>query len=200
MKGATLFQWTPARTRLAVWVTSVLVGIGIYVHLSKDGVDLNLICRHNFESAELSVFVDGRLAYSDQISGTVKKRFGFLDKKIEGTFSKTLNISQGEHVIGVRLQSRAEGFDQTKQIEVNLIRGKESSILVSAQKGDLALSYKGAPASSTIDAAPGYFSTLRSLLFTVIGSVVSAAIAFGVQEFLKSRKAALMVERTSKTV
>jgi len=56
---------------------------------SSEPGSLNLVCRHNLRTADLSVFVDGRPAFSDQVSGTAKKRFGVFDKKVEGTFSKT---------------------------------------------------------------------------------------------------------------
>jgi hypothetical protein len=176
----------------------IVVGYGVYIYLSVQPGALNVICRHNFQSADISVSVDGRPVFTEQVSGTVKKRFGILDRKTEGNFSKTLNIPEGEHVVSVRVNSTAEKFDQTKQASVNIISGKEASVLVSAQKSELSLVYRGSPVNSGQDNGSGYLSTLRSIVMTVMGSIASAAIGFAVQDFLKSRKAALTAARNSK--
>ncbi len=193
-------RFTPLKARLAVCIGSIFVGSLIYLYFSGDSGSLNLVCRHTLQAADLSVFVDGKLEFSDQISGTVKKRFGFLDKKVEGTFSRTLHLSLGDHVISVHLQSPEERFDQTRQIAVSLAPSKESTVVITAQKGDLSLAYRGIPLSSGKGSGPAYFSSFRSLLLTIVGSVMSAAIGFTVQEFLRSRKAALVAARNSKTV
>src|SRR4051812_26210755 len=146
-----LLQWIPPKARLAVsFGLLVLVPLAIYSYLSNGRGDLNLICRHNFQSAELRVSVDGKLVFSDQSSGTVKKRFGFLDKKVEGTLSKAISIPLGKHAVRVSLKSSSEQFDQTRQIAVNLVSGKESSVTITAQRGDLSLAYEGPPVLSSI--------------------------------------------------
>jgi hypothetical protein len=186
-------------TRVAICVGSLVIGLGIYMYLSNESGSLNLVCRHNLQTADLSVSVDGRVVFADQIAGTVKKRFGIFDKKVEGTFSRTLTVSEGEHVVSVHLRSEPERFDQTRQISINAVSGKEATVIITAQKGDLSLAYRGIPVSAVKDTSPGYLGSLRSVLFTVMGSVVSAAIGFAVQEFLNGRKAALIEARNSKS-
>ncbi|HEX9121322.1 MAG TPA: hypothetical protein VF840_12360, partial [Terriglobales bacterium] len=65
----------------------VLVGIFFYTVLFRPSATLNVVCRHNLRNAELSVLIDGKLAHTEQISGTARKRFGLFDTRIEGAFS-----------------------------------------------------------------------------------------------------------------
>jgi len=192
-------EWIPPRARLAVCLgATVLVGLAIYSYLAGDSGTLNVTFHHNLQMADLSVSIDGRPTFSDQVPGTVKKRFGILDKKVEGTLSRTLAVPLGTHVVQVRVRSSSERFDQTRQISVNLASGKESTVAITAQRDDLSLSYRGRPVAAVKEETqiPG---PLRSILVTVMGSVVSASIGFLVQEFLKGRKAAIVDNRNSKT-
>jgi len=195
------FQWLPPKVRLGVFFgLLVLVPFAIYSYYSNGRGDLNLICRHNLQSAELTVRVDGKLVFADQSSGTVKKRFGFLAKKVEGTLSKALSIPLGKHTVRVSLKSSSEQFDQTRQIAVNLVSGKESTVTITAQRGDLSLAYDGPPASSNMASTSEGPSAIWSILMTVMGAVGSAAIGFMVQEFLRSRKAAFLQNKSSRLV
>jgi hypothetical protein len=194
-----LLRWIPPKARLAVsFGLLVLVPLAIYSYLWNGRGDLNLICRHNFQSAELRVSVDGKLVFSDQSSGTIKKRFGFLDKKVEGTLSKAISIPLGKHSVRVSLKSSSEQFDQTRQIAVNLVSGKESSVTITAQRGDLSLAYDGPPVLSSIASTAEGSSAIWSILMTVFGAVGSAAVGFMVQEFLRSRKAAFLQNKSSR--
>jgi len=188
-----VFHWIPPKARLAVCFGSVvLIPLAIYTYLSNGHEDLNLICRHNLQSAELTVIVDGEVAFSDQISGTVKKRFGFLDKKVEGTLSKSLSIPLGKHTVRVSMKSMPEHFDQTKQVAVNLVSGQVATVTITAQRGDLSLAYQGAPVISDKGIGSASSSSVWSILITAIGSVGSAAIGFMVQEFLRNRKSSFL--------
>jgi len=190
---ACVLQWIPSKVRLALCCgLIVLVPLAVYSYLSSGHGDLNLICRHNLQSAELTVSIDGKLAISESSSGTVKKRFGFLDKKVEGALSKALSIPLGKHTIRVNLKSSPERFDQTRQIAVNLISGKESTVLITAQRGDLSLSYQGAEVAPDKGGSPASSSAVWSILITIAGSAASAAIGFMVQEFLRGRKEAFL--------
>jgi hypothetical protein len=191
----------PPKARMAVcFGLLVLIPLSLYSYLSNGRGDLNLIFRHNLQSAELTVNVDGKLAFVDQSSGTVKKRFGFLDKKVEGTLSKALSIPLGKHTVRVSLKSASEQFEQTRQISVNLVSGKESTITITAQRGDLSLAYEGPPVSSNTISTPEGSSAIWSILMTAMGAVGSAAIGFMVQEFLRARKAAFLQNKSSRMV
>src|SRR5436189_6146847 len=106
-----VFQWIPPKARLAACFGSlVMIALGIYLYTTSEYGDLNLVRRHNLQSAELTVLVDGKTAFSDQISGTVKKRFGFLDKKVEGSISKSLSIPFGNQTVRFSLKSAPQRF------------------------------------------------------------------------------------------
>lgn len=192
-------QRIPTRARFAACFGSfALIVLAIYAYMSSGASVLNLICRHNLESADLSVFVDGNLEFTEHLSGTGKRRFGFLDKKVEGTLSKALTFRPGEHVVKVAIKSPSERFDQSKQIAVNMVSGKEATVVITAQRGEMTLAYQGTPVASDKDSGPTYFGSVQSILVTFLGSVASAAIAFMVQEFLRSRKTAFAQNRSSK--
>jgi hypothetical protein len=196
-----VLQWIPLKARLAVCCgLLVLVPLAVYSYLSNGHGDINLICRHNLQSAELTVSIDGKLAFSESSSGTVKKRFGFLDKKVEGALSKALSIPLGKHTIRVNLKSSPERFDQTRQIAVNLVSGKEATVLITAQRGDLSLSYQGAEIAQDKERSSASSSAVWSILLTIAGSTASAAIGFMVQEFLRGRKEAFLQSQNSKVI
>ena len=184
-------QWIPAKARLAVLAGSlVLFGLVVYTFLSSGSATLNLVCRHNLARADLSVFIDGKLSYEDEISGSPLKQFGVFGKRVEGTFSKSLAIASGDHTVQVHLRSTADGFDQVKQTALHLVSGKEATLLIATQRGGMSLVFQHPSTAPADDIASNYFDPLRSIFVTVIGSAISAAIGFAVQEFLRSRKAA----------
>jgi hypothetical protein len=186
-----MVQRIPTKARLPLFAgVVVLIALALYTSLSGGPAILNVVCRHNFQSAELSISVDGKQAYSGDIYGSEKKRLGIgiLGKQIEGTFSKSLRLSYGPHVIEVRLTSN--GFDQTKRYAVDLQRGTDSTLVITPQRGGLSLSYRGATVSASSNQDSSYFDSLRSIVLTALGTIMSAGIGFFVQEFLKSRKAA----------
>src|SRR5260370_30418234 len=69
-----MVQRIPTKARLPVLAGGlVLLALAVYTSLSSGSAILNVVCRHNFRSAELSVLIDGKLSYTGQISGTEKK-------------------------------------------------------------------------------------------------------------------------------
>ena len=61
-------QLIPPKARLAVLTgLLVLVGLAVYTSLFGGSATLNLICRHDLRSADISVSIDGRTIYTDHI-------------------------------------------------------------------------------------------------------------------------------------
>ena len=183
-------QLIPPKARLAVLTgLLVLVGLAVYTSLLGGSATLNLICRHDLRSADISVSIDGRTTYTDHISASPKKLFAILGKRDE-TFSKSLTVPPGEHVVQVHLSSATDGFDQTKQRELNFLHGNENTLRIDAHRNGMSLVYPGPATSPTNNLGSAFPDSLRSILVTLLGSAVSAAIGFVVQDFLRSRKAA----------
>ena len=178
----------PPKARLALLTGSVvLVSLAVYTSLSASAT-LNLICRHDLRSAEITVSINGRTIYTDHFSASPKKFYEVL--KRNETFSKSLTVPSGERVVQVHLSSAPDGFDQTKQCELNLPSGNEATLVIGAQQSGMSLTYRGPVATPTRNLGSAYSDSLRSILFTLLGSGVSAVIGFFVQEFLRSRKTA----------
>jgi len=177
----------PPKGRAALITGSiVLISLALYTSLTGSAT-LNLICRHPLRSADISVSIDGKTIYSDHISASPKKFYEILGKRSE-TFSKSLTVPSGNRVVEVHLSSATDGFDQTKQCDLNLPPGKEAILLVEAQQSGMSLVNKGSANVSSRNPESGYSDSLRSVLVTLLGSGVSAAIGFFVQEFLRSKK------------
>jgi hypothetical protein len=184
-----LVQLIPPKARMAVLTGAlVLVGLAVYTSLPGGSATLNLICRHDFRSTDISVAIDGRTTYTDHISASPKKLFAIVGKR--ETFSKALTVPSGEHVVQVHLSSATDGCEQTKQQELNLLPGSEATLLIDAQRNGMSLAYQHPIAAPTKNLGSAYPDSSRSIALTLIGTAVSAVIGFFVQEFLRSRKAA----------
>jgi hypothetical protein len=183
----------PPKARVGLLTGSiVLISLAVYTTLTSSAT-LTLICRHALRSADISVSIDGKTIYSDHISASPKKFYEILRKRSE-TFSKSLTVPSGNRVVEVHLSSATDGFDQTRQCELSVPPGKEATLLVEAQQSGMSLLNKGSATAPPRNLESAYADSLRSVLVTLLGSGVSAAIGFFVQEFLRSKKTAQAAE------
>jgi hypothetical protein len=170
-------------------LAAVLLGISAFLFLPS--ATLQIVCRHEFRSADMIVSVDGQVVDTQALTGSSRKVFGVLEKT-EGTYVRTLPVSAGRHAVAVRV--RAPGFDRTRTIEGDFTRGRESTLAIDAGRG-LSLAWRGtAGGGSSVEAASGTSSWVRyagSILMTILGSIVSASIGVFVQDFFRARKARL---------
>lgn len=171
----------------------VLVALICYTSLSAGSSTLNLVCRNGFRSADIELSMDGKSIYSGHVSANhvstnPKKLFGLLGKASE-TLSKSLVVPTGDHVIQVHLSASAEKFDETTQRQVKLTPGSEGTLLITVERSGMSVLYKPSVNAQT-DSDSNYSGLARTMLITVFGSAVSAAIGFVVTEFLRSKRAA----------
>src|SRR5262245_36681581 len=177
-----------ARARLAVSLgvlASVLLGIAVVLLLPS--ATLNVVCRHDFRSVELTIAVDGDVVLTETLSGSVKKWLGVVERT-GGTYTRAIPVASGKHTIQVRM--RAPGYDSARVIRGDFDRGKQYTLSVDSAR-DLSLSWRSAGSEAVTAEGGGGGSWLgygRSLLLTVFGSIVSATIGVYVQAFLHSRK------------
>jgi len=68
---------------------------------------------HPFRSATLSIFVDGKPASVERLTGARKLPFG----SAHGTISETVRLTPGSHVVQVHVVSERDHSDQTQTIE-----------------------------------------------------------------------------------
>jgi len=180
------------RARLALslgCLAAVMLGISAFVFLPS--ATLQLVCRHGFRSAAITVSIDGEVVHTDTLTGTVRRWLGVLDRT-EGTYARALPVSAGRHVVAVNV--RAPGFDRTRSIQGEFRRGQESTLSVEAGRG-LSLAWRGTgggvSAAELANPSSSWFRYAGSIMMTILGSIVSASIGVLVQDFLRSRKARL---------
>ncbi len=183
----------PRNLRLAsLALLLFVVGAVLFTRLFSNPAKVTIVCQHGFRTAELSVWVDGDLTYSGTVNGSSRARLGFLGSRPAGLY-KTIDVPAGRHSIRVRLEADNEAYDQTKLVSANFGEGGDNSLSVSAGRHGLSVVAKGTP-DATDDS--GIVSSSRrlasSVMLSIFGSGMSAAIAFLVQEFMRAQKQRLV--------
>jgi hypothetical protein len=186
------FMKMPRWTRIgAITLLLVFALAAVYAFSPAESARLQIICQHNFRSAQLSVLVDGEQVYGGGL--TTKKRMGILPKGGSGveTFSKVINVPTGRHVVQVRINAPEEGFDQSRSAAADFAAEQESIISINAtRRNTLAVSLEGASVVSASTASESHAIPKSgiTILFSILGTMLSASISFLVQEFWRSHK------------
>ena len=170
----------------------------VYALVPSETARLQLICQHSFRSAQVSVLVDGSAVYSSNVNVTAKKRLGILPKGQSGpeVFSRLIDVPTGKHVVQVRISAPAEGFDQARSAAADFTADRESILQINAtRRNTLAINFEGASSSNTLPlnpSAPAESHPLPksgiTIVFSILGTMLSASISFLVQEFWRSHK------------
>lgn len=187
------FMRLPRNFRLAALALLLFVlGAVLFTRLFSNPAKVTIVCQHGFRTAELSVWADGDLIYSGTVNGSSKGRLSFLGSKSPGLY-KTIDVPAGRHSIRVHLDAEKEGYDQTKIVSANFGEGGDNSVSISAGRHGLSVLAHGAPEAADDS---GIVSSSRklasSVMLSIFGSGMSAAIAFLVQEFLRAQKQRLV--------
>jgi hypothetical protein len=170
----------------------------VYALVPSETARLQLICQHSFRSAQVSVFVDGSIVYSSNVNVTAKKRLGILPKGQSGpeVFSKLIDVPTGNHVVQVRISAPTEGFDQARSAAADFTADRESILQINAtRRNTLAINFEGASSSTTLPLNASASSESHPLpksgitiVFSILGTMLSASISFLVQEFWRWHK------------
>lgn len=195
------FRKMPGWTRYgAVTILLIAAIFAVYAAVPAEQARLQIICQHSFRSAQLSVLVDGSMVYSSNMNAASKKRLGILPKGQSGPeiFSKVIDVPTGKHVVQVRMSAPGEGFDQARSAAADFTPDRESILQINAtRRNTLAVNFEGAASSTTTAAASTASSTPDShplprngitIVFSILGTMLSASISFLVQEFWRSHK------------
>ncbi len=192
------FRKMPVWTRYgAITVLLIAAIFAVYAAVPAEQAHLQIICQHSFRSAQLSVLVDGSVVYSSNVNVASKKRLGILPKGQSGPeiFSKLIDVPTGKHVVQVRMSAPDEGFDQARSAAADFTSDRESILQVNAtRRNALAVNFDGATtsavatnSSSTPDSHPLPRNGI-TIVFSILGTMLSASISFLVQEFWRSHK------------
>jgi hypothetical protein len=190
------FRKMPLWTRYgATTILLIAIILAVYAAMPVEQAHLQIICQHNFRSAQLSVLVDGSAVYSSNVNVVAKKRLGILPKGQPGPeiFSKLIDVPTGRHVVQVHMSAPDEGFDQARSAAADFTSRSESILQVNAtRRNALAVNFDGATssavaASSTPDSHPLPTGGI-TIVFSILGTMLSASVSFLVQEFWRSHK------------
>jgi hypothetical protein len=192
------FRKMPRWTRYGVITVLLIAAIFlVYALVPSETARLQIICEHSFRSAQLSVLLDGTVVYSSNVNVAAKKRLGILPKGQPGPeiFSKVIDVPTGKHVVQVRISAPNEGFDQARTAAADFTADRESILQINAtHRNALAVNFEGVTASplpANASAAPESHPLPRSgltIVFSILGTMLSASISFLVQEFWRSHK------------
>lgn len=187
-----------ARFALSLGLLAAIL-LGISTLLSRPSATLSLVCRHDFRKADIAVSIDGEVVHTATVTGAVVRKFLGMVERTQGTYTTIIPVSSGKHEVGIRL--RAPGYDRTRTIQGDFIRGKESTLSVDPGRG-LSLAWRvaeeGASAAEAPRASPGWIRHAGPILLTIFGSILSASVGVLVQEFLRSRAGRATVPPSSR--
>ena len=172
-----------ARVLLVLFLVAALL-MALHTMLTAKDASLHLKLQHGFHNAQVSVWVDGDLAYSGKVTGSTKKRFGLIPTdSVQGSLSEIIPVRSGPHKVRVRI----EPDDATMQedgINGDFAHNSERDLSVSARQNGLSLSWlrtSVAPAESS--SSFGWFSRYAgSILLTIGGSIMSALTGYAIKE------------------
>lgn len=146
---------------------------------SKDAT-LHLKVQHSLRNADLSVWVDGDLAYSGKLKGSAKKKFGLIPDAIQGSLSEIVPLTSGAHQIRVRVVSD-DGLIQDDSIAAEFAQHSQRELAITARRSSMQLAWQ-----SSSGAAPTNSSWVSryagTLMLTIAGSIISALTGFALRE------------------
>jgi hypothetical protein len=172
-----------ARVLLGLFLVASLL-MALHTALTAKDASLHLKLQHNFRDAQLSVWVDGDLAFSGKITGSTKKRFGLIPTdSVQGSLSQIIPVRSGQHNVRVRVEPD-DATMQEDSINGDVAHNTERELLASARHSSLSLSWQGtgsAPVATSSSFA--WFSRYAGSLFlTLAGSIMSALAGYAIRE------------------
>lgn len=172
-----------ARVLLGLLLVAALL-TAIHTALTAKDASLHLKLQHGFHDAQVSLWVDGDLAFSGKITGAPKKKFGLIPTdSVHGSLSQIIPVSSGQHSLRVRIEPDDAAM-QEDSISGDFAHNAERGLFVSARPSSLSLSWQGT-GSAPIEGSSSFawFSRYAgSLILTIAGSIVSALAGYVIRE------------------
>ncbi len=172
-----------ARVLLGLFLVAALL-MAIHTALIAKDANLHLKLQHGFRDAQLSVWVDGDLAFSGKVTGSTKKKFGLIPTdSVQGSLSQIIPVRSGQHNVRVRIEPDDAAIQDDSTSGV-FARNTERELLVSARRSSLSLSWQGT-GSAPVE-TPSSFAWISryagSLFLTLAGSIMSALAGYAIRE------------------
>ncbi|HWY03439.1 MAG TPA: hypothetical protein VNX60_07210 [Candidatus Acidoferrum sp.] len=93
----------------------------------------SLKLQHGFHDAQVSLWVDGDLAFSGKITGAAKKKFGLIPTdSVRGSLSQIIPVRYGQHSVRVRIEP-GDAAMQEDSIGGDFAHNTERDLSVSAR-------------------------------------------------------------------
>src|SRR5258707_11264243 len=93
-----------ARVLLGLFLVAALL-MAIHTALTAKDASLHLKLQHGFHDAQVSLWVDGDLAFSGKITGAPKKKFGLIPTdSVRRSLSQIIPVRSGPHSVRVRIE------------------------------------------------------------------------------------------------
>jgi hypothetical protein len=182
-----------ARVMLGLFLLAALL-MAVHTAYWGKGASLRLKVQHSLRSGQISVWVDGDLAYSGNLVGNSKRKFGLIPA-VQGSLSETLPVATGTHQIKVQVVSDSGAREST--FNGDFAHNGVRALSVTASRDDLSLNWQSlnsqslnlqpqAVRSESSAAGQGWFSRYAgTLVMTVAGSIISALAGFALRELPK---------------
>jgi hypothetical protein len=157
--------------------------LALHTAISAKDSSLHLKVQHGFRSADISVWVDGELAYSGHLTGYGRKKFGLIPDSVQGSLSRVVPVSSGQHKVRVQVDA-GDGSAQEEISAANFPHNGQRDLAVVARRNDLSLSWSDTTeVAASPEPAPGWFSRYAGSLFlTIAGSIISAITGYAIRE------------------
>jgi hypothetical protein len=172
-----------ARVTLSLFLFAALL-MALYTTFSGKDASLQLKVQHSLRGGQLSVWLDGDLAYSGSLVGNSKRKFGVIPS-VQGSLSETLPVAPGMHQIKVQVVSDSGMREST--ISGEFARHGQRTLSASVGRGDLSLNWRSETAGSEPTSnSQGWLTRYAgTLMMTVAGSIISALTGFALRELPK---------------
>ena len=94
---------------------------------------VELVVRHQFKEATLSVWIDDNLALTRPLHGGTQKRMVVFND-VRGTESETMKVPAGKHTLRFQAQTGDHMLDLSKTITGDFIGGEDRTLQISFDK------------------------------------------------------------------
>src|SRR5580692_4760574 len=120
-----------ARFVLGLFLVAALL-MAVHTALTTKDATLHLKLEHGFHNAQVLVWVDDDLAYSGNVTGLKRKRFGVIPTdSLQGSLSEIIPVRSGPHKVRVRIEPDNATM-QEDRISGDFAHNSERDLFVSA--------------------------------------------------------------------